>query len=133
MGNLNLSDTISYAVCNEVRYGPDCLAVCPPSSTFRDDQSVCQDCSPLCQDGCMGPLASQCNKCVHNAIKQGNVCVLTCDVGFFNNSKGMCVACSDVCLLTGSLGCSGPSSEVMLINYFVVLPTHPTHHHTPSQ
>ena len=52
--------------CRHARDGPYCVARCPLSK-YRDENGVCQLCSPHCEEGCSGPRNTVgeggCNSC----------------------------------------------------------------------
>ncbi|XP_022108203.1 furin-like, partial [Acanthaster planci] len=65
-------------------------------------------CHPECFNGCSGPLASDCFKCLHYRDRKTDECVARCPEDGFYNPPALhtrCKACAPTCL-----SCAGPSS-----------------------
>ncbi|EDQ87728.1 uncharacterized protein MONBRDRAFT_26825 [Monosiga brevicollis MX1] len=104
------------SACSHYEYhsedGIVCVAGCDQSISYLDTvDAACYLCHPQCaEQGCSGPLASDCNTCTHYRL--GATCVSTCPPSHYADSERVCQPCHAECTAeAGIRQCGGPTAS----------------------
>ena len=99
-------------VCAGVQLDGECLDACPTGHVVDslDDGNggvgrTCVPCHEQCADGCHGPAADECTRCV--GPQYASVCVATCPALHYESDPAgarICIRCNKEC----REGCTGP-------------------------
>ncbi|EGD73449.1 laminin alpha 5 chain [Salpingoeca rosetta] len=101
------------SACKHFTRGATCVAACDALTEYADDANVCQKCSPLCADGCVGPTAADCGACA--SAELDGTCVDTCPLTHYRDEAGLCRRCNAECAsVNGTRACTGPGADACL-------------------